>query len=49
VVDVDAGTHRLAYEGVTLETPRERRLLVRDLSFELHEGQRLIVTGATTG
>ena len=46
VVDVDPGTHRLAYEGVTLETPRERRLLVRDLSFELHEGQRLIVTGA---
>jgi putative ATP-binding cassette transporter len=37
--------HRVAYEGLTLSTPAEERVLVRDLSLEVHEGQRLLITG----
>lgn len=41
----EADGHRLAYEGVTLQTPKEGRVLVKDLSLEIAEGRRLIVTG----
>jgi putative ATP-binding cassette transporter len=37
--------HRIAYQGLTLWTPKEKRLLVRNLSLEVTEGCRLIVTG----
>jgi putative ATP-binding cassette transporter len=37
--------HRIAYEGLTLWTPKEKRPLVRNLSLEVPEGCRLIVTG----
>jgi putative ATP-binding cassette transporter len=36
---------RLAFEGLTLVTPRDGRLLVKDLSLEVPRGQRLMVVG----
>jgi putative ATP-binding cassette transporter len=36
---------RLAFERLTLVTPREGRLLVKDLSIEVPRGQRLLVIG----
>jgi putative ATP-binding cassette transporter len=36
---------RLAYEKLTLWTPGQKRVLVRDLTLELTSGQRLLVTG----
>jgi putative ATP-binding cassette transporter len=37
--------HRVAYQGLTLWTPKDKRVLVRDLSVEVPEGKRMIVTG----
>jgi putative ATP-binding cassette transporter len=37
---------RVAYDQVTLRTPEEGRMLVRDLSLEIPEGRRLVITGA---
>ncbi|HXG10163.1 MAG TPA: ATP-binding cassette domain-containing protein [Gemmataceae bacterium] len=36
---------RLAFEGLTLVTPRDGRLLVQDLSVEIADGQRLLILG----
>ncbi len=36
---------RLAFEGLTLRTPKEGRLLVRDLSLEVPRGRRLLIIG----
>ncbi len=40
-----ADDHRVAYEGLTLWTPKDKRVLVRDLSVEVPEGKRMIVSG----
>jgi vitamin B12/bleomycin/antimicrobial peptide transport system ATP-binding/permease protein len=45
VAEVEPEGRRVAYHGVTLETPRDGRILVHDLSLELPEGRRLLVTG----
>jgi putative ATP-binding cassette transporter len=37
---------RLAYERLTLRTPREGRVLVRDLSLQVPRGKRLLIMGA---
>jgi putative ATP-binding cassette transporter len=37
--------HRVAYQGLTLWTPKDKRVLVRDLSVEVPEGKRMIVSG----
>ena len=42
-----AASRRVACAGVTLRTPLGNRLLVRDLSLEVPEGRRLMVTGPT--
>jgi putative ATP-binding cassette transporter len=39
----DAG--RVAFEGLTLTTPRDCRLLVKDLSVEVPRGERLLIRG----
>ena len=44
-VEVAANGRRVAYEGVTLRTPQEGRLLVRDLNLEEPQGKRLLITG----
>jgi putative ATP-binding cassette transporter len=36
---------RVAFEGLTLRTPKEGRVLVRDLSLEVPRGRRLLITG----
>jgi putative ATP-binding cassette transporter len=36
---------RITYEGLTLVTPRDGRLLIEDLSLELPRGRRLLVRG----
>jgi putative ATP-binding cassette transporter len=36
---------RLAYEGLTLRTPKEGRVLVRDLWLEVPRGRRLLIDG----
>jgi putative ATP-binding cassette transporter len=41
---VEDGT-RIAFEGLTLVTPREGRLLVKDLSLEVPRGRRLVILG----
>jgi putative ATP-binding cassette transporter len=41
---VEDGT-RVAFEGLTLVTPREGRLLVRNLSVEVPRGRRLLILG----
>jgi putative ATP-binding cassette transporter len=47
LVETLPDTHRVAYEHLTCWTPEdEQRPLVRDLSLELREGQRLAITGA---
>ena len=40
-----ANGHRVAYEGVTLRTPHEGRVLVNKLDLEEPEGKRLLITG----
>jgi len=45
VAEAEPEGRRIAYQGVTLETPKEGRILVRELSLELPEGRRLLVTG----
>jgi putative ATP-binding cassette transporter len=44
-VEVGAGARRVAYEKLTLRTGPKGRPLVRELSLELPEGKRLLVTG----
>jgi len=44
-VEIVPDGRRLSYEGVTLWTPGERRVLVRDLTLDVPEGKRLVVTG----
>ena len=36
---------RIAYDGLTLMTPRDGRTLIKDLSLEVPEGRRLLVVG----
>jgi putative ATP-binding cassette transporter len=36
---------KVAFEGLTLVTPREGRMLVKDLSVEVPRGQRLLILG----
>ncbi len=45
LAEAEPGGRRIAYQGVTLETPEDGRILVHDLSLELPEGRRLLVTG----
>jgi putative ATP-binding cassette transporter len=45
VAEAEPGGRRVAYQGVTLETPKDGRILVHDLSLELPVGRRLLVTG----
>jgi putative ATP-binding cassette transporter len=45
VVETAPDAHRVVYDHLTLWTPEEGRPLVRDLSLEVPEGQRLAVTG----
>ncbi|HWG45215.1 MAG TPA: SbmA/BacA-like family transporter [Gemmataceae bacterium] len=44
---IERGTdnHRVVYEKLTLWSPKDKRILLRDLSLEVPEGQRMIVTG----
>jgi putative ATP-binding cassette transporter len=45
VSEAEPGGRRVAYEGVTLETSKEGRVLLQDLSLDLPEGRRLVITG----
>jgi putative ATP-binding cassette transporter len=36
---------RVAYEGLTLRTPRDHRPLIKDLALEVPYGRRLLITG----
>jgi putative ATP-binding cassette transporter len=36
---------RIAYDGLTLRTPKDGRTLIKDLSLEVPEGRRLLVVG----
>jgi putative ATP-binding cassette transporter len=44
-VDVEPGGTKVTYEGVTLRAPGNGRPLVKDLTLEVPQGQRLAVTG----
>ncbi len=44
-VEIVPDGRRVVYEGVTLWTPGEHRVLVRDLNLDVPEGKRLVVTG----
>ncbi len=44
-VEVALNGRRVAYEGVTLRTPQEGRLLVSNLNLVEPEGKRLLITG----
>jgi len=46
-VEVTPNGHSMVFDKVTLRTPKEGRPLVRDLTLEEPEGQRLLVTGPT--
>jgi putative ATP-binding cassette transporter len=48
VEDVPDG-RAVAYQGLTLRTPKDGRPLVRDLSLEVPEGKRVLVTGPDGG
>jgi putative ATP-binding cassette transporter len=37
--------HRIAYEKLTLWTPQQKRVFLRDLSLETPEGKRMLVSG----
>ncbi len=39
----------IAFEGVTVQTPDGKRILVKDLSIELARGERLLIAGASGG
>jgi putative ATP-binding cassette transporter len=45
VVETPPDAHRVVYDHLTLWTPEEQRPLVRDLSVEVPEGQRVAITG----
>jgi putative ATP-binding cassette transporter len=44
-VEVALEDARVAYEGLTLLTPKDRRLLIKGLSLEVPRGRRLLITG----
>jgi putative ATP-binding cassette transporter len=44
-IQIDDDDQRVAFDRLTLWTPKERRMLVRDLSLELTSGHRLLVVG----
>jgi putative ATP-binding cassette transporter len=44
-IEVVEDEDRLAFEGLTLVTPAEGRLLVKDLSLEVPHGKRLLISG----
>jgi putative ATP-binding cassette transporter len=44
-IEVTEDRTRVAFEGLTLLTPRDGRLLVKDLSVEVPQGQRLLILG----
>lgn len=44
-LEVTEDEHRLAFENLTLESPRDRQPLVRDLSLSLPRGKNLLVSG----
>src|SRR5262249_26303375 len=44
-VEVVPNGHHVAFEKVTLRTPKQGRPLVRDLTLDEPEGERLLVTG----
>jgi putative ATP-binding cassette transporter len=44
-IEVAEDPERVAFEGLTLVTPRDGRLLVKDLSVQLPHGRRLLVMG----
>jgi putative ATP-binding cassette transporter len=44
-IEIVPDADRLAYEGLTLWTPKERHTLVRDLSLALPQGRCLLITG----
>lgn len=45
VAEAEPGGCRLVYEGLTLATSNEGRILVQDLSLDLPQGRRLVITG----
>ena len=45
VVQTVPSAHGVIYDHLTLETPKDHRPLVSDLSLELPEGRRMVVTG----
>ena len=44
-IETVADGDRVAFEGLTLVTPRDGRLLVKDLSLEVAAGERLLIVG----
>jgi putative ATP-binding cassette transporter len=44
IATVEDGT-RIAYDGLTLVTPRDGRVLIKDLSLKVPQGRRLLVVG----
>jgi vitamin B12/bleomycin/antimicrobial peptide transport system ATP-binding/permease protein len=44
-IERSTDNRRVAYEGLTLWSPKEKRVFLRDLSVEVPQGQRMIVTG----
>src|SRR5262249_2329370 len=45
VIEIVEGGDRLAYDRVTLLTPRDGRVLIRDLSLEVPQGKHLLIVG----
>jgi putative ATP-binding cassette transporter len=48
IVETSPEAHRVIYDHLTLWPPAEERPLIRDLSMEVLEGQRLAITGPST-
>lgn len=44
-IETSTDNERIAYDQLTLWTPQEKRVLLRDLTLELTPGQRLLITG----
>jgi putative ATP-binding cassette transporter len=44
-IRVEEDGNRVAYQGLTLRTPKEGRLLIRNLSLEVPRGHRLLIVG----